>query len=351
MKILVVSNMFPSPSAPSYGVFVRNFCEQLDALGVHYRLAVMYKGRNKLQKLTGYVAFYLKSFLFSLFGKYNLVYVHYASHSSPGVLLARKFRKFRIFTNCHGSDVIAENGSQENMQKYTRSILEQSQKIVVPSSYFKNVVSKKYGIDPSRLYVCASGGVNPEVFSPKPHPSDSKLFNIGLVGRLSKGKGWDTFLKACALLPDRNFRIRIVGDGPERSDMELLLDTLDLRSCTHLSGLLPQQELANTYNELDVFVFPTERAGESLGLVAVEAMACGCPVIASDFAAPADYVIDGVNGYKFPKGDVQALADVLQKFRSLSTEQRAALKQGALNTAQSYSQKNVTAVLGKILLE
>ena len=79
-------------------------------------------------------------------------------------------------------------------------------------------------------------------------------------------------------------------------------------------------------------------------------MACGCPVIASDFAAPADYVIDGVNGYKFPVGDSDALAQALEKYRALPKDSRAQLRQGALTTAGQYTRQQVTEVLKKILL-
>lgn len=350
MKLLVISNMYPSKEFPSYGVFVKNFCTQLETLHIDYTLAVMKKGSSKLQKLFGYMGFYLKSFFFSLFGRYDAVYVHYASHSSAGVLLARRLRRFTIYTNVHGSDVIPENLKQEKLQRNTRSILEKSKRIIVPSEYFRQVVAEKYGTRKDKLYVCASGGVDEKIFHPV-EKEKSPRFTFGYVGRLSAGKGWDTLLQACAMLPDRDYRLIMVGDGPEKDRMLTLLDQLDLRENIQLEGLLPQQALVQVYNQIDVFVFPTQRKGESLGLVAVEAMACGTPVIASDFAAPAYYVVDGENGFKFPVGNAEALAKTLQMYRQLTDEKRAALRAGALETAQSYSSQSVTDVLRKILLE
>lgn len=351
MKLLVVSNMYPSKTAPSYGVFVKNFCKQLEELGISYDLAVMRKENSKIKKLFAYASFYCKSFFRSLLGKYDVVYVHYASHSSPGVLLARKLRKFCIFTNCHGSDVIPNKPGQASMQKNTRAILSLSKKIVVPSEYFKRIVSQKYSIPGDKIFVCASGGVNTKLFRPLPPTQNTTHpFTIGFASRIIPGKGWDTLLKACALLQDRDFRILLVGNGPEQETMLKMIDQLGLSQSVELPGLLPQQQLPDIHNRADVFVFPTQLQ-ESLGLVALEAMACGCPVIASDFAAPADYVIDGVNGYKFPVGNAQALADVLQKFRTLPAQQRTDLEQGAFTTAQAYSYESVTAGLSKILLE
>lgn len=351
MKLLVVSNMYPSKAYPSYGVFVGNFCKQLEQLRVDYALAVMQKHSGKLQKLLGYVAFYAKSFLLSLFGTYDAVYVHYASHSSSGVLLARKLRKFTVYTNVHGSDVIPDRPEQEKMQKNTRAILACSQKVIVPSTYFKRVVTEKYALPADKVFVCASGGVDPAVFYPRQNIQKNTVLSIGFAGRLSPGKGWETLLQACAKLPDREFRLTVVGDGPERPALQQRLEQLQLQDITTLYGLQPQQELARFYNEFDVLVFPTERAGESLGLVPLEAMACGCPVIASDYAAPADYMCDGVNGYKFPMRDADALSQALQKLRSLSEETYKALCDGAVETAQKYTRQTVTQELGKILLE
>lgn len=348
MKLLVVSNMFPSKAAPGYGTFVKNFCTQLEQLQIDYRLAVMKKAKSKPGKLAAYVGFYLKSFFASLFGRYDAVYVHYASHSSPGVLLARKLRKFTIYTNCHGSDVIPQNKSQEKMQKHTRAILAKSEKIIVPSDYFRRVVTEKYGVESHKLKVNPSGGVDTNLFSP--NPCKKPPFTIGFVSRLISGKGWDVLLKACALLPDRDFRILLVGGGPDTGRAKELAKQLGLESQVEFAGEQPQAALPGFLNQMDVFVFPTTLA-ESLGLVAVEAMACGIPVVASDNAAPADYVEEGVNGYKFPVGDSEALAQALIKFRALPEDLQAKLQKGALETASKFDRATVTQNLKSILEE
>ena len=347
MKLLVVSNMYPSKEFPSYGVFVRNFVSQLEELNIDYRLAVMHKARGKLQKLGGYVGFYLKSFFCSLFGRYDAVYVHYASHSSPGVLLARKFRKFTVYTNCHGSDVIPQNAGQERMQKNTRAIVGCSEKIIVPSGYFMRVVTEKYAVDPEKVFVCASGGVDTSIFYPARNTQPP--FTIGFVSRIEPGKGWKVLLEACEKLSGA-YRLLMVGGGSEEEKLRRLVQQMGLTDHVEIAGAQPQQKLPDYLNRMDIFVFPTELK-ESLGLVAIEAMACGCPVIASDFAAPADYVVDGVNGYKFPVGDSVALTRLLDKMQSMPEQETAVLREGALATARRYTRQQVTYTLEKILLE
>lgn len=346
MKILVVSNMYPSEAYPSYGVFVRNFCRGLEQSGIGYDLAVMRRGSNKLQKLLGYLSFYAGSFFKSLFGRYDLVYVHYASHSSPPVLLARKLRKFRLFTNLHGSDAVPENASQEKMQRFTAAAVKRSEKVIVPSPYFQRLVAEKYGIPVEKIAVCASGGVDETVFYPRP-TEENGVFTLGNVGRISAGKGWDTLVEACALL-DRPYRLVLVGDGPERPQLEKLLAEKNLGDKVTLLPIQPQKKLPEIYSSLDAFVFPTQRAGESLGLVGLEAMACGVPVICSNFAAPADYVEEGVNGFQFAVGDPLALKEAI--CRCMDAD-RKTLGENALKTAQGYRAETVHQTMKTILTQ
>ena len=348
MKILVVSNMFPNKNNPSYGTFVRNFCDQLNELNIEYDLAVMTKTNSKIKKLKKYIEFYIVCFFKIIFRKYDLIYVHYASHSSLGVLLASKFKNIRIFTNVHGSDVFPENKKQQNMQKYTQKILNKSDKIIVPSDYFKETVTHKYNIEENRIFVSPSGGVDTRIFFDTNKAKTSSIFTIGYVGRLSYKKGWDILVKACSMF-DFKYKLIIVGDGPERQKLLECIEKYNIQDFVELRGLLSQKELCEIYNEMDVFVFPTQRDGESLGLVSIEAMACGTPVIASDYAAPAKYIIDGYNGFKFAPGNVNDLANKIKTFKLLDTKEIECLILGAKETAKKYSKEAALRSMDEIL--
>ena len=165
MKMIVVSNMFPDEKHPSYGTFVKKFTDEIEKIGIDYHLAVMHQATSKIGKMKNYVSFYFGTFIKLISKKYDVVYVHYASHSSIPVIWASRFRKLRVFTNVHGSDVIPETPQQERMQKNTRKILELSERIIVPSEYFKKVVEKKYAPE-VKIYIYPSGGIDPKVFYP-----------------------------------------------------------------------------------------------------------------------------------------------------------------------------------------
>ncbi len=138
--------------------------------------------------------FYGSTFLKLMVFSYDLVYIQYASHSSPPVLWARRFRPIRIYTNVHGSDVLPSTGNQKRFRKYTDKILGISEKIIVPSLYFRQVVRKKYGVPADKIIVYPSGGVDQTVFYPlrTEQRTDARknIIWTGIRLRLCMPAGW-----------------------------------------------------------------------------------------------------------------------------------------------------------------
>jgi glycosyltransferase involved in cell wall biosynthesis len=158
------------------------------------------------------------------------------------------------------------------------------------------------------------GGADPERYRPDPEVHrDGVLF----VGRLTPHKGVDVLLRA---LPS-DARLTVVGTGghdpsPPEDDYPKLLRSLAARRHVEFLGAVDDDELARRYREAAVLVIPSvERTtygrrvavSELLGLVALEAMASGTPVIASRVGGLAEIVEDGRTGYLVPPGDVAAL--------------------------------------------
>lgn len=362
MKSLIVSNMFPSKKYPTAGIFVKRFCGELDKIGVPYDLSVMYWQPNKFKKLLSYAFFISVTFLKILVRRYDVVYIHYASHSSIPVLAASKFKRLTIVTNVHGSDVVPESAKQENFQKYTRAILNLSRNVVVPSEYFAEYVAKKYSCNAAKIIVYPSGGVDRTIFS---QLSSSRILTIkkqlgfnpqkkvfSYIGRITAGKGWDTYLRAVSILVQKGYDAEFVlaGDGIQTAQYDQLVLELKLTNIIKKFPLLDQEKLVKMYNCSEAFIFPTEREGESLGLVAIEAMSCGTPVISSDVAAPRYYVENGYNGYKFEKGNVKELADLIAGFIN-ETYQKKQFEKGVNETADNYRNEKAAAVLSELFRE
>lgn len=365
-KVLVVSNMYPSKSFPSYGVFVKNFCAQLSDVGIITRLSVLTKTENKVLKVMRYIVFYLFTFFKCLIENPDLVYIHYPSFSAKPVLIARRIRKFDIISNVHGTDVIPLKPEHQKMLINTEKAIRVSKTVVVPSEYFKNLVVEKYGINASKVFVYPSAGVDENVFFEyseqqkdalrKKYGIQAEAFVIGFVSRMSKAKGWDVFIDAVEELIEKNntaIKAIMVGSGEDDDELSRRISASPqlLQESIIRYPLLDQKELAEIFNLFDVFVFPTVSASESLGLVAVEAMSCGCPVIASNYAAPKYYVFDDVNGYKFEKGNANDLAAKLEHFIELSDSDKKSLKEGAISTSKRFARHNIIIDLKKIFEE
>ena len=147
------------------------------------------------------------------------------------------------------------------------------------------------------------------------------------VGRLSAEKEIDRIKPILEAIPGA--RLALVGDGPYRQDLErIFADTP-----THFVGYLTGESLAAAFASSDAFIFPSRT--ETLGLVLLEAMAAGCPVIAANAGGIPDIVTDGVNGYLFDPADDQG-AIVATKRLLANQEERETLRQNARQEAERW---------------
>ena len=145
---------------------------------------------------------------------------------------------------------------------------------------------------------------------------------VFFAGKLANFKGVDNLLRAAKLYEDKepDSLTLIVGDGDERDKLHALAKQLDLKKVVFL-GNVSQTQLRHLYNIADVNLVPSRR--EPFGLVAIEAMACGTPVIASNQGGLPDFVNDSVGGLVKPE-DPEDLADkiieVLRKTDEIDNE-------------------------------
>lgn len=158
-------------------------------------------------------------------------------------------------------------------------------------------------------------GVDLQRFKPRPRRHAEEL-RLLAVGRLVEKKGFHVLLDAAARL-DFPFRLRIVGEGPERERLSKLVETHGLSARVTLEGPLTHAELPGAYADSDAVVVPSiqDSSGDRDGLpnVVLEAMACARAVVASDISAVGCAVTDGETGLLVSPGDARGLASALKR--------------------------------------
>jgi glycosyltransferase involved in cell wall biosynthesis len=155
-----------------------------------------------------------------------------------------------------------------------------------------------------------------------------------MVARLEGIKDQATLLRAFAAVAPRQpqWQLQLVGEGPERAALEALASGLGLDPTTVFLGR--RSDIPELLGQADLFAFSTT-AAEGFGIVLIEAMAAGLPVIASDVAACREVLRDGAAGELLPPADVQAWSHGLEALMG-SAEAREALARRAVAAAPDY---------------
>jgi glycosyltransferase involved in cell wall biosynthesis len=135
------------------------------------------------------------------------------------------------------------------------------------------------------------------------------------VGRLITLKGWRYLLEAAAQLVERgmdSFSVVFAGDGEQRLDLLRMVAALRLESIVHLMGQVGYEDLGALFLASDVFVLPTLE--DVWGMVVLEAMAFGKPILCSQYAGAKEMVEHGMNGYVFDPRNQGELAEYMARF-------------------------------------
>jgi len=337
--------MFPSKKDKLFGVFVRNFKIEMENNGVVFTKTSLIKGKakNPLKKTVNYLLHYLQiSFHFLYKKSFDIIYIHFITHHLPILFVLLPFKSKKWVLNAHGDDVISLQNSKF-LNRVAQRVLRKIDLLIVPTSYFKDKVLKNYPfLDASNVFVSPSGGIDSNYFYPIESVSKENILHLGFVSRFIEEKGWKTFLDALIKLNDNNipFKASIAGKGPDENFIREYLKKNRLSQVNFL-GFIEQSKLVQLYNMFDLYIFPTYREGESLGLTGVEAMSCGTPVVACNMAGPCTYINHQVNGYLFEPKNSDQLFECISSFIKLSKREQEAMKANAYETAKTYEKSLV----------
>lgn len=340
--------MFPSKNDGLFGVFVKRFKNELERQKVVFSQRALIRGKanNAVKKSVNYIKHYTKILSCTLSNNYDLIYTHYITHHIPVFLLLLPFKRKPWVFNAHGDDIVGLQQSKF-LNHLACKILAKTDLIIVPTSYFKEKVETYYPfLNNNKIFISPSGGIDSSSFYHKDSKRDHTTFTLGFVSRFIEEKGWKNFLEALLKLKEKNipFKGIIAGKGPDEEKIKAFIHTHKLTEVTFL-GFVDQKELVHLYNELDLYIFPSYREGESLGLTGVEAMACGTAIIACNMAGPTTYVDHGKNGYLFEPKNTQQLFELILRYYNLEQSQKEEMRLRALSKAKNYEKTLVAKKL------
>ena len=247
---------------------------------------------------------------------FALIHAHWIIPQGVMALWARRLcgRRLPVLSTSHGGDLFS----------LRRTPLKQLKQYVVRQADHMTVVSRAMrdhlhamGCPDDTISVQSMGVDLQGTFLPD--PAINKRRDLVFVGRLVEKKGVVTLIEAMADLAGEfpQLSLTIVGDGPDRPALEGLATARGVRGQIVFTGAVPNDSVPGYYQSARIAVVPSvvARDGdqEGLGLVAVEALGCGCATIVSDLPALRDVVRDDQNGLVFHAGDAAHLAECIRR--------------------------------------
>jgi teichuronic acid biosynthesis glycosyltransferase TuaC len=384
LSVLVVSRLYPRPSDPVLGIFVE---EEAVALSKRCQVRVVSpvpwspplkpfkrwysysqlphrERRRGVEVLRPRMLLLPRNLLFGLLGHslylslrrhaseigrdfpFDVIHAHTAYPDGFGaVMLGRALGRPTVIT-VHGGDVTVHM-RHHLARRLGRWALSNADRVIAVSSGLQRALVQDHGIEAEKLTIIPNG-VDATRFAPIPRPEararlglhdeGSKLLYVGAI---AESKGVAYLLRAIHRLRHTSawpVELIVVGEGGYEKAARALASQLDITDAVTYAGKRPNDEIPLWMNACDVVVLPS--LSEGFGVVLVEAMACGRPVVATACGGPEDIVTPEV-GILVPPGDEASLADALAA--ALKSDRRFAAQEIRRYVMETFAYDRVGA--------
>ncbi|RQD76766.1 MAG: glycosyltransferase family 4 protein [Candidatus Syntrophonatronum acetioxidans] len=319
MKVLLISNMYPSKKYPAYGSFVQETVRGLEELeGMECQVVAISEREAGLKKnLLKYSRLFLDTGKALLFSSYDLVNAHYIFPTGFLALPAALLRGKPLVVTSHGGDVRLGKKNAP-LKALTSLVLHKARRVVAVSHYLARELEGEFSLPREKIEVI-NCGVDTDKFFPRPRekalaelglnprPKEEKI--ILFVGNLIELKGLMPLLRAFASISPSlpQARLVLVGEGPLKERLLQEASSLGIKDRVTFTGPLPHHRIPTWMSAAHLFVLPSYQEG--FGLVALEALACATPVVASRVGGLPEVVTHERDGLLVPPGEEKALAE------------------------------------------
>lgn len=339
MKILIVARGVPSPADPQWGCFEFDQAKALKALG--HDIAILSVDRRFSMHLkrfgiqSNYIdeIFTINSFfgpvlfspsinytlrrifakitfkrLIKCWGVPDVIYSHYLNNTSA-ILPTAKMYNIPIVGMEHWSELMQPSLSENILYCGRKTYGQCGLRLLTVSNNLRKSIFDKFGVDSIVIPNMLGEEFVKDITNCK-----FEKFTFIAVGSLIKRKGFDILLNAAAQLKkskcDSDWQILIIGEGEERAKLNSFISDSNLDDNVRLLGSLQKEEICYYMSRSHVFVLPSR--SETFGVVYIEAMAMGLPVIATDCGIPDD-LIDASNGIICHTEAISEIAEAMVK--------------------------------------
>ena len=242
----------------------------------------------------------------------ELIHAHYAVPHAASAYLAKQIldsRRIKTITTLHGTDITLV-GADQSFHRVIKFTIEESDGVTAVSEYLKKRTIEEFDVQreirviynfvDTKRSAPENADCTRETYAPKGEKILMHASNFRPVKRV--GDVVRIFAKVQERMPAK---LILIGDGPERIFIQQLVKEFKL--CDHVYFLGEQDHLEPLFFCADLFLLPSEQ--ESFGLTALEAMACGVPVICAETGGLPEVISHGETGFLYPIGEIKKMAE------------------------------------------
>ena len=249
--------------------------------------------------------------------KLDIVHAHYAIPHALSAMLARQMLEdkcaesqcFKLVTTLHGTDITVV-GADRWMQDVVRLAINKSDGVTAVSAWLKQETVRMFS--PKKEITVIPNFVDTSLFFRSPKPEIREQLGLGdekIVIHISNFRPvkciGDIIRVFYAMSRRTEATLLLVGDGPERSDAEIQVRQLGIPDRVRFLGKL--DDIVPLLSVADIMLMPSNV--ESFGLAALEAMACGVPVVATMAGGFPEFIVPGTHGYLLAPGDIEGMTE------------------------------------------
>jgi colanic acid/amylovoran biosynthesis glycosyltransferase len=240
------------------------------------------------------------------------VHAHFAGMAARTAWWIHRFFLITFSFTAHANDIFAPRNFEIGLDK----LVEAASAIVTETDYAAQFLRERFADRADRVHRIYNG-LDLGEFHPADFSSTPPL--IVAVGRLIPKKGFSDLIRACSLLAERgkSFQCEIIGEGPLEDELRAQIERLGLQDRVVLSGAKPQSQVRRRLSAANVFVLASvidaDGGMDNLPTVIMEAMATRLPVVSTDVGGIPEMVIQNETGFLVQPGDVESMADAIQK--------------------------------------